>query len=89
MPAAMLDAPNKKKQPRIVVTPCRRFTRPLSIRTPTQATATTATVVAMVPISVCWSHETAATSGLEPIGSVREPDTEIRKMCVMRASTHL
>lgn len=52
----MLVAPNRIKQPRIVVAPLRTVTRPVSIMTPIHATAITAAVVAMVPSNVPSSH---------------------------------
>ena len=37
MPAAMADAPNRMKLPRIILIPCRRSIRPLSIMKPIEA----------------------------------------------------
>jgi hypothetical protein len=56
MPAAMLEAPKRMKQPTTTLAPRRRSTRPESIISPTVATQITATVVATVPSKVDWSH---------------------------------
>lgn len=76
IPATMLDAPKRMKQPAITVRPYRKFTRPLSIMKPTDATATIAMVSAIVPSSVCSSHCTAAASGLAPRGSDNEAEMD-------------
>lgn len=72
MPPPIADAPNRMKQPTIVVRPRLISSRPASISIPTEDTATTATVVATEPSKVPCSHVTAATSALDPAGSERE-----------------
>src|SRR5688572_20146281 len=69
MPATMLAAPNRMKQPRMTVAPCRQLIRPVSIRKPTDATAITAATVATVPNKVPCSQLTADTITPEPAGS--------------------
>jgi len=69
MPATMLTAPNRIKQPRMTTAPCRQLMRPVSIIRPTQATAMTATTVATVPNNVPCSHCAADTMGPAPCGS--------------------
>jgi len=76
MPAAMLAAPNRMKQPTIVVAPRRTSILPDSIISPTVATETTATLVAAVPSKVPCSHWTAATTAPDPLGSASEGEGE-------------
>jgi len=63
IPWAMLDAPNRMKQPNTTCTARLTSIRPVNIRYPTEATATTAAVVAIEPSNAPCNQATA-----EPIG---------------------
>lgn len=84
IPATMLAAPNRMKQPNMTAAPCRQLIRPVSIIKPTAATAITATTVATVPSSVPCSQLTASTIAPDPAGSAgiaakAGPDIMIRQ----------
>lgn len=66
MPAAIAGEPSRRKQPTSTVSPRRMWRRPVSIISPTDATAITAMVVATVPSMVFWSQSTAVRTVLEP-----------------------
>ena len=73
-PLAMLEAPNKMKQPAITVSPRFRLTRPVRRKKPTVATAITANAVARLPSRVAWTHSDAATNTLGSLGYIANPD---------------
>jgi hypothetical protein len=66
IPATMLAAPNRMKQPRMTIAPWRQLILPVSIMKPTDATAITATIVAKVPRSVPCNQFAALMMTLEP-----------------------
>ena len=70
IPATMLAAPKRMKQPNITTPPCRQLIRPVSISKPTEAIAITATTVATVPSKVPCIQRIAFTITPEPCGSV-------------------
>lgn len=67
----MLAAPNSTKEPTITAKPRLISTLPFSIPNPTDATAITATSTAIVPSIELCNHDTAATTALDPDGSLR------------------
>ena len=64
MPWAIVEAPKMMKQPMTTCAARRISMRPDSIRNPTEATAITATVVAIGPSRVPWTQPRAETIGL-------------------------
>ena len=76
IPATIVEAPKRTKQPTMTVAPWRTRTRPVSIMNPIDATARIATVSAIVPNSVFCNQRVAATTGLEPIGSASDDENE-------------
>jgi len=71
--AAMVEAPNRMKLPRMTPRAGRMLIRPLSIIKPTIEIAMTAMLVATVPRRVASTQETAAASTLDPGGSASDP----------------
>jgi hypothetical protein len=65
IPWAMLEAPNRMKQPNTTCTARRTSIRPVNIRYPTDATATTAAVVAVEPSNALCNQPIAEPIGLD------------------------
>lgn len=86
-PKAIVEAPNKMKQPSRVLSPRRSGSVPVSIKNPSQATAKMAMIVPTVPSNDASSQCTAFSIGDDTAGSTRNGlELSISNGCTLHGS---